>query len=158
MLIVTAYHPQRITDMLRYTSLGLHTVQQFSAQGWLTYDVAFCKDAAARGLSDWSSLIAELFNFHVTSVQVASPSQLPPTPPPGLPPVCVDRSSSGESRGTDRSHVIRGTGGTVPVCSPCVAFAMFAIFPGVGVPTGLVISQRWFVRSHPKGHGLLNEQ
>ncbi len=62
------------------------------------------------------------------------------------------------------SFVIRGTGGTAPVCSRCVAFAMFAIFPGVGVPivvltaTGLVISPRWFVRSHPKGLGLLNEQ
>ncbi|CAB4023943.1 Hypothetical predicted protein [Paramuricea clavata] len=48
MLIVTAYHPQRITDLLRYLLLGLRTAQKFSSKVWLTYDVAFRKDAAAR--------------------------------------------------------------------------------------------------------------
>jgi hypothetical protein len=106
MLIVMAYHPQCITDLLRYSLLGLRTAQKFSSKAWLTYDVAFRKDAAARGLFDWSSLNAELFNFHVTSVRMTSPSHLSPTPISGTPLARGARTPSREPRGTDSSHII----------------------------------------------------
>jgi hypothetical protein len=44
---------------------------------WRNYDEAFRRDAAARGLSDWSNMNLELFNIHTASVRVPrSPSRV----------------------------------------------------------------------------------
>ena len=46
--------PSRWDDMTQYKLLILKTARQFSGKSWLHYDVAFCKNAAAAGVVDWS--------------------------------------------------------------------------------------------------------
>ena len=50
--------------MTQYKLLILQTTCQFSGKAWLHYDTAFRKDAAAAGLSDWSRMNSDLYNFH----------------------------------------------------------------------------------------------
>lgn len=40
-LVVTAYYPARVTDLLKYQLLIMQTAQQFSGYAWLAYDRAF---------------------------------------------------------------------------------------------------------------------
>jgi hypothetical protein len=53
-----------------YELLILRTYSQFGGGGdaWRNYDEAFRRDAAARGLSDWSNMNVELFNIHTAAV------------------------------------------------------------------------------------------
>ena len=64
-LVVTAYYPARVTDLLKYQLLIMHTAQQFSSSAWLAYDRAFRRQAAAYKLTDWSHMSPKLFHFHV---------------------------------------------------------------------------------------------
>lgn len=63
-LILVTYHPHRALDLLRYHLLILRLASQFPALVWCDYDEAFRRDAAARHITDWSSMHVELFNFH----------------------------------------------------------------------------------------------
>ena len=53
-LVVTAYYPARVADLLKYQLLIMRTAQQFSGSAWLSYDRAFRRQAAAYKLTDWS--------------------------------------------------------------------------------------------------------
>ena len=78
-LVVTAYYPTLVTDLLKYQLLIMRTAQQFSGSAWLAYDRAFRRQAAAYKLTDWSHLNSELFHFHVSgSVSVEHPTASPP--------------------------------------------------------------------------------
>ena len=87
-LVVTAYYPARVTDLLKYQLLIMRTAQQFSGSAWLAYDRAFRRQAAAYKLTDWSHTNPELFHFHVSGcvsvehLTVAPPIQsVSPTEP-----------------------------------------------------------------------------
>ena len=45
-LVVTAYYPPRVADLLKYQLLIMRTAQQFSGSAWLSYDRAFRRQAA----------------------------------------------------------------------------------------------------------------
>ena len=78
-LVVTAYYPTRVTDLLKYQLLIMRTAQQFSGSAWLAYDRAFRRQAAAYKLTDWSHLNPKLFHFYVSGcVSVEHPSATPP--------------------------------------------------------------------------------
>ena len=63
MWIFRCTHPSRWQDMTQYKLLILQTTRQFSGKAWLHYDTAFRKDAAASGLTDWSRMNSDLYNF-----------------------------------------------------------------------------------------------
>ena len=78
-LVVTAYYPARVADLLKYQLLIMRTAQQFSGSAWLSYDRAFRRQAAACKLTDWSQLNPELFHFYVSGcVSVEHPTVAPP--------------------------------------------------------------------------------
>ena len=78
-LVVTAYYPARVADLLKYQLLIMRTAQQFSGSAWLSYDRAFRRQAAAYKLTDWSHLNPELFHFYVSGcVSVEHPTVAPP--------------------------------------------------------------------------------
>ena len=78
-LVVTAYYPARVTDLLKYQLLIMRTAQQFSGSAWLAYDRAFRRQAAAYKLTNWSHMNPELFRFHVSGcVSVEHPTVAPP--------------------------------------------------------------------------------
>ena len=78
-LVVTAYYPARVADLLKYQLLIMRTAQQFSGSAWLSYDRAFRRQAAAYKLTDWSQLNPELFHFYVSGcVSVEHPTAAPP--------------------------------------------------------------------------------
>ena len=66
-LVLSSYFPQRARDLLTYQLLILRTYSQFGGAAWRHYDEAFRRDAAARGLSDWSHMNVELYNFHTAN-------------------------------------------------------------------------------------------
>ena len=51
----------------------LSFIRHFSGSAWLKYDLTFRKDAAVSGLSDWSRMNLDLYNFHLRSPAMASP-------------------------------------------------------------------------------------
>ena len=78
-LVVTAYYPARVADLLKYQLLIMRTAQQFSGSAWLSYDRAFRRQAAVYKLTDWSQLNPELFHFYVSGcVSVEHPTAAPP--------------------------------------------------------------------------------
>ena len=50
--------------MTQYKLLILRTACQFSSKAWLYYDMAFRNDTAVSGLTDWSHMNSDLYNFH----------------------------------------------------------------------------------------------
>ncbi|CAH3187655.1 unnamed protein product [Porites lobata] len=75
-MVLCAAHPHHWPDLSKYKLLIIQTARHFSSSAWLEYDLAFRKDAAASGLSDWSRMNLDLYNFHLRSPAMASP------PPP----------------------------------------------------------------------------
>ena len=57
----------RWRDLNQYKLLIIQTAKRFPGKSWLNYDIAFRKDAAATGSTDWSCMNADLFNFHTRS-------------------------------------------------------------------------------------------
>ena len=47
--------------------LLIQMARQFQGQVWQDYDIAFRKDAAATGLTDWSRMNLDLYNLHTRS-------------------------------------------------------------------------------------------
>ena len=72
-MVLCAAHPHRWPDLSKYKLLIIQTARHFSSSAWLEYDLAFRKDAAASGLSDWSRMNLDLYNFHLRSPAMASP-------------------------------------------------------------------------------------
>ena len=70
-----AAYPHRWSDLTKYKLLIIQTARQFSGTAWLEYDLAFRKDAAASGLSVWSKMNLDLYNFHLRSPATSSPQQ-----------------------------------------------------------------------------------
>ena len=64
MWILCCTPPSRWQDMAQYKLLILQTAHQFSGKAWLHYGTAFRKDAATSGLTDWSRVNSNLYNFH----------------------------------------------------------------------------------------------
>ena len=60
-------NPSRWPDLTKYKLLIIQTARQYPGQAWLEYDLAFRRDAAATGLSDWSRMNSDLYNFHLRS-------------------------------------------------------------------------------------------
>ena len=69
-LIVTSSFPHRWKDLTSYKLLILRTHRHFSGRVWLAYDQAFRQHVAATGLTDWSSMNVELFNFHAAGASI----------------------------------------------------------------------------------------
>lgn len=76
-MILCNSFPARWKDLNQYKLLIIQTAKRFPGKSWLNYDVAFRKDAAATGSTDWSRMNADLFNFHTRS-----PASLLTTPGP----------------------------------------------------------------------------
>ena len=76
-LVWVTYSPARGVDLLKYKLLILRTHAQFGGLAWLDYDEAFRRDAAARHISDWSTMHVELYNFHTAAAR-SSPSTSAP--------------------------------------------------------------------------------
>ena len=64
MWIFCCSHPSRWQDRTQYKLLILQTTRQFSGKAWLHFDTAFQKDAAVSGLTNWSRMNSDLYNFH----------------------------------------------------------------------------------------------
>ncbi|CAH3175296.1 unnamed protein product, partial [Porites lobata] len=50
----------------------IQTAKRFSDKSWLCYDIAFGKEAAASGSTDWSRVRPNLYNFHTRSPTTTS--------------------------------------------------------------------------------------
>ena len=50
-------------DLNQYKVLIIQTARRFSDKSWLHYDIAFRKEAAASGSTDWSRMHPDLYNF-----------------------------------------------------------------------------------------------
>ena len=61
-------------DLTQYKLLILCTYRHFLGTVWLAYDQAFREHTAATHLSDWSSMNAQLFNFHTAGSLVHNSS------------------------------------------------------------------------------------
>ena len=66
MFVLVSFFPHRTPDLLLYNLLILRTAAQFGGGAWRNYDEAFRREAAARGLTDWSHMNVELYNVHTT--------------------------------------------------------------------------------------------
>ena len=71
--ILCSAHPSRWQDMTQYKLPILKTSCHFPGKAWLHYGNAFCKDAAASGLVDWSCM--NLYTL-TTASQTHSPIAL----------------------------------------------------------------------------------
>lgn len=88
--VVVASFPGRARDLWAYQLLILRTFARFRGLAWLNYDEAFRRDAAARHVTDWSSMHLELFSYHTSASVRAQPS----------PDLLVRRESTGAVSGT----------------------------------------------------------
>ena len=75
-MVLCHYHPNRWEDLSRYKLLIIQTARQYPGPAWLDYDLAFRKDAAASGLTDWSKMNLDLYNFHLRTPQAPSTRQM----------------------------------------------------------------------------------
>ena len=66
-MVICASHPHRWSDLTKYKLLIIQTARHSPGRSWLECDVAFQKDAAATGASDWSRMNLDLYNFHLRS-------------------------------------------------------------------------------------------
>ena len=66
-MVICASHPHRWSDLTKYKLLIIQTAHHSPGCLWLEYDVAFQKDAAATGTSDWSRMNLDLYNIHLRS-------------------------------------------------------------------------------------------
>ena len=72
-MVLCAAHPHHWPNLSKYKLLIIQTARHFSSSAWLEYDLVFRKDAVASGLSDWSRMKLDLYNFHLRSPAMASP-------------------------------------------------------------------------------------
>ena len=109
-LILASHFPHRWKDLMNYQLLILRTHRQFTGRVWFAYDRAFREHAASTNLTDWSSINAQLFNFHAAGAAVrASNAPVDGSPEPRgsaswicLLDYCVQVVESGTVRGSLR--------------------------------------------------------
>jgi len=78
-MVLCAAHPHRWPDLTKYKLLIIQTARHSSDRAWLEYDLAFRRDAAATGATDWGKMNLDLYNFHLRS-----PACSPPLPKGGV--------------------------------------------------------------------------
>ena len=66
-MILCHNFPSRWKDLNQYKLLIIQTARRFPDKSWLHYDIAFRKEAAASGSTDWSRMHPDLYNFHTRS-------------------------------------------------------------------------------------------
>ena len=68
------YHtfPSSWKDLNLYKLLIIQTARRFSDKSWLHYDIAFRKEAAASGSTDWSPKHPDRYNFQTRSPATTS--------------------------------------------------------------------------------------
>ena len=66
-LVLCATFPLRWLDLTKYKLLIIQTARQHPGLAWVEYNLAVIRDAAASGLSDWSKMNLDLYNFHLHS-------------------------------------------------------------------------------------------
>ena len=59
-------------DINKYKLLIIQTARHFSDKSWLRYYIAFRKEAAASGSTDWSRVCPNLYNIHTRSPTTTS--------------------------------------------------------------------------------------
>lgn len=65
-MVMCATHPQRWSHLTRYKLLIIQMARQSPGRAWLEYDLAFRKETAATGLSDWSRMNLDLNSSTIT--------------------------------------------------------------------------------------------
>ena len=97
-MVMCAIHPHCWPDLTKYKLLIIQMARQSPSRAWLEYDLAFRKDAAATGASDWSKMNLDLYNFHLRSPAPLAKPQSSTSPPVTLsasrgyisqPPYCI---------------------------------------------------------------------
>ena len=88
--VITAFHLERVRDLLAYMALIMRLAKQFPGLCWYTYDRAYRLEAAASNSKNWSQINADLYHYH-TSV-AAKPMQ-------------AQATRYGEPRGDPRSMI-----------------------------------------------------
>ena len=71
--VITAFHLERVRDLLACMALIMRLAKQFPGRCWYTYDRAYRLEAAASNSKNWSQINADLYHYH-TSV-AAKPMQ-----------------------------------------------------------------------------------
>ena len=71
-MILCHTFPPRWKDLNQYKLLIIQTARRFAGKSWLNYDIAFRKEAAATGSTDWSRMNPDLYNFHTRSPATTS--------------------------------------------------------------------------------------
>ena len=66
-MILSHTFPSPWKDLNQCTLLIIQTARRFSDKSWLHYDIAFRKEAAASGSTDWFRMHPDLYNFHTRS-------------------------------------------------------------------------------------------
>ena len=64
--------PSRWKDLNHYKLLIIQTARCFADKSWLKCNIAFRKEAAATGSTDWSRTNPDLYNFHTRSPATTS--------------------------------------------------------------------------------------
>ena len=76
-MVMCATQAHRWPDLTKYKLLIIQTARQSPGREWLEYDLAFRKDAATTGASDWSRMNLDLYNFHLRSPAPITTQQSP---------------------------------------------------------------------------------
>ena len=66
--IVTAVHPERLSQLMAYQSLIIREARSFKYKGWLSYDELF-REHAAKAKTDWGQLNSMLYSITFLSQQ-----------------------------------------------------------------------------------------
>ena len=74
-MVLCAAHPHRWPDLTKYKLLIIQTARHSPDRAWQEYDLAFRRDAAATGATDWGKMNLDLYNFHLRS-PARSPDKL----------------------------------------------------------------------------------
>ena len=71
-MILCHTFPSRWKDLNQYKLLIIQTARRSADKSWLNYDIAFRKETAATGSTDWSRMNPDLYNFHTRSPATTS--------------------------------------------------------------------------------------
>ena len=66
-MVLCAAHRHRWPDLEKYKLLIIQTARHSPDRAWLEYALAFRRDAAAMGSTDWGKMNLDLYNFHLRS-------------------------------------------------------------------------------------------
>ena len=66
-MVLCSAHPHRWPDLTKYTLLIIQTARHSPDRAWLEYDLAFRRDAATTGSTDWGKMNLDLYTFHLRS-------------------------------------------------------------------------------------------